>query len=392
MASPLAPSTIKDAIPSASGSFCEKFLRALEIPRLFYEWYSYAYLENGEFTDDFVADICAVKCECSGATTPPPPPDGTTTLAKPNSVSATDGTELLKVVVTWAPVAGADTYEIWRAANNNDFSIASRIGTTTTITYDDSNVVQGIVYWYWIRAKNAVSMQFSPYSDPDSGFAQPNLVNGNVTFTQPGSYVFIVPAGVTALTFIGAGAGGGGGGAAIYIQPGLVSSLNSGGGGGGGGGYKTTGGIVVTPGETLQVLVGAGGGAGISRLSNRTQQPAQGATGGNGGSTGLLRAGVVLDSAPAGHGGQGGYVPSPLPDSIIDGGGGSGGGGTSAGTDGEAGQHSGNGFQAIGGAGGFPTSGAAIGPFGIGGQGAGSVNGAVSTSRAGTGGLVKLTW
>ncbi len=68
-------------------------------------------------------------------------------------------------------------------------------------------------------------------------------------FSDPGTYSFVVPAGVEKISAVAVGAGGGG-----------SNSLNGGGGGGGALQYRNN--ISVTPGETLTVSVGRGGAAG----------------------------------------------------------------------------------------------------------------------------------
>ncbi len=72
------------------------------------------------------------------------------------------------------------------------------------------------------------------------------------SYATPGSYSWVVPAGVTSVNVEVWGAGGGGGiGAA-------TNGASTGGGGGGSGGYSKSV-ISVTPGQTYTVVVGAGG-------------------------------------------------------------------------------------------------------------------------------------
>ena len=68
-------------------------------------------------------------------------------------------------------------------------------------------------------------------------------------FSDPGTYSFVVPAGVEKISAVAVGAGGGG-----------SNSANGGGGGGGALQYRNN--MTVTPGETLTVTVGRGGTAG----------------------------------------------------------------------------------------------------------------------------------
>lgn len=70
---------------------------------------------------------------------------------------------------------------------------------------------------------------------------------GSVSFTTPGTYSWTVPTGVTSVCVVCVGGGGGGG----------TVGGSAGAGGGGGLGWKNN--IAVTPGQTYQVVVGAGG-------------------------------------------------------------------------------------------------------------------------------------
>ena len=118
---------------------------------------------------------------------------------------------------------------------------------------------------------------------------------GNSSFTSNGS--FTVPAGVYSLTAIVIGGGGGGGGCTGYGD-------NHAGGGGGSGGLQTTN-LVVTPGETLDILVGAGG-YGASTFFNSpvyTNPNNSGYTGTTGGTSSIKRASTVLATATGGVGG-----------------------------------------------------------------------------------------
>lgn len=72
------------------------------------------------------------------------------------------------------------------------------------------------------------------------------------TYTTPGTYTFTVLPGVSSITASVWGAGGGG-----YSDAG-DSRSSAGGGGGGGGGFRT-GTFAVTPGQTITIVVGAGG-------------------------------------------------------------------------------------------------------------------------------------
>ncbi|MCZ2338112.1 MAG: hypothetical protein LC127_07900, partial [Chitinophagales bacterium] len=83
------------------------------------------------------------------------------------------------------------------------------------------------------------------------------------SFTTPGTYTWTVPPCVTSVTVKVWGGGGGGGGAIAIARNSTGDEACSGAGGGGGAGFsmKT---FAVTPGETYNIVVGAGGIAGSS--------------------------------------------------------------------------------------------------------------------------------
>jgi hypothetical protein len=84
-------------------------------------------------------------------------------------------------------------------------------------------------------------------------------VPGIQQYTTPGTYQFVVPAGIRRL-FVLCAAGGGGGGGGGYISSGyFAGSYYSAGGGGGGCGIAP---LDVTPGQIIQIVVGAGGAVG----------------------------------------------------------------------------------------------------------------------------------
>jgi len=95
-------------------------------------------------------------------------------------------------------------------------------------------------------------------------------------FPTPGTYSFTVPTAVTSICAVAIGGGGGG-----------ASDVNDG-GGGGGAGLQYRNDIAVTPGESLTVVVGSGGAAGVNAAT--------------GGSSGIYRGGTQLVYATGGSG------------------------------------------------------------------------------------------
>ena len=131
-----------------------------------------------------------------------------------------------------------------------------------------------------------------PSTNGGSGFVSIRAVGANFqNYTTPGSYSFVVPAGVTSLTASVYGAGGGAG-SIYFCGDGWV------GGGGSSGGYYTNQTIAVTPGETLTVVCGAGGAGGYVGGACQSGQ-----NGTAGGSSYVARGGTNLVIATGGGGG-----------------------------------------------------------------------------------------
>ncbi|MBS1946123.1 MAG: T9SS type A sorting domain-containing protein [Bacteroidetes bacterium] len=181
------------------------------------------------------------------------------------------------------------------------------------------------------------------------------------TYSSAGTYTYTVPAGVTSITIYCWGAGGGSGG--------CVAGGKDQAGGGGGGGACTKNIFTVTPGQSLTIVVGAGGTAGSSAGTN----------GGLGGTSSVTGIGVSITAA-GGSGGNG---------VTTNGGAGTGGAGGSTGSGYSVIYSGGNGStgvrstsKEVGGAGG-----GGAGSGGAGGNGIpGTVTGGGSNSTGGTGG------
>ncbi len=83
-------------------------------------------------------------------------------LPPPVGVSASDGTFSDRVRITWNPVAGVTSYEVYRDG--------SRIGSSASASFEDASITPGLTYAYAIRACNADGC--SDLSKADFGFAQ----------------------------------------------------------------------------------------------------------------------------------------------------------------------------------------------------------------------------
>lgn len=165
MPAPFGPNAFKESVPSVTGSFCERFKRALTINKLIHELVSWMITEEGEINPDGLgADICALECMGGDGTTP----GGTgTTFGFPQNVSASDGQYQDKVVITWSSVFSATTYDVYRNIDNNT-GTATLLGSTASTSFEDGSADAGVQYYYWVRARN--DTQTSNFSSPDQGF------------------------------------------------------------------------------------------------------------------------------------------------------------------------------------------------------------------------------
>lgn len=106
-------------------------------------------------------------------------------------------------------------------------------------------------------------------------------------FSTPGTQTWVVPNGVTSVTFGVWGAGGGGGGTLSQVSP--LSNPRAGGGGGGAFSQVT---VAVTPGETFTFNIGAGGIGGAGAADGLI-----------GGTSAVESLGAVIAAADGGQGG-----------------------------------------------------------------------------------------
>lgn len=117
-----------------------------------------------------------------------------------------------------------------------------------------------------------------------------------VQISATGTCSWTVPTGVEQVDLLVVAGGGGGGGGAGWD----TGTKNGGGGGGGAGGFGIQDGISLTPGETIEVTVGAGGSRGTSGGAT-----SNGGDGADGGLSSVVVSGTTY-SENGGEGGQGG--------------------------------------------------------------------------------------
>ena len=109
-------------------------------------------------------------------------PDFGFALAAPQSVEASDGVFVDKVVLNWPLSFGADSYDVFRNTEN-DQEAATLVGNTTELTFPDTTAVPGTTYFYWIKTvKVGFSTDFS-FNDTGFAFATPqNIVASDGEF------------------------------------------------------------------------------------------------------------------------------------------------------------------------------------------------------------------
>lgn len=226
---------------------------------------------------------------------------------------------------------GYDTTTNWSVTNGGQGSVnGGAYATSGTISPGQNFTIRGTSSAnYSTTVQFVVSIGTTQSTWSVTTMAQPT----EASYTSPGTYSFIVPAGVTSVSVVSVGGGGGGGRA---------------GSSGGGGALNYRNNLSVTPGQSITIVVGAGGSPNSSGAS---------ATSGGNTSTG------ALDCLAGGAvGSNGGTRSAPT------GGGGSGGGGNGANGAGGGGAA---GYSGNGGAGGSYGSGGSAGNGGGGGGGGG---------------------
>lgn len=233
---------------------------------------------------------------------------------------------------------GSITYSVYNSSLPSGLTLNSSTGTISGTT---PSPLTTTTYNFTIRATDA------QFQDTDRAFSVtvlPPVPAGQIAYTTPGTYSFVVPDRVNTIC-------------AVLVGPGSTGGTGY---GGAGGSLRYINDLPVTPGETLEVYVGAGGGYGstgpttLKRGSNTLLLAASNNTGGN-----WTAPEYPTASTSVGAGPYGGTV-----------GGGNGGSGGTAGSYGSPGGGGAGGYSGNGGNGGY-TGAAGSGGAGGGGGGAG---------------------
>ena len=283
---------------------------------------------------------------------PNPPTIGTATSTGANSVSVT---------VTAPSDVGGGAISSFTAFT----SCGAYSGSNTTSPVTVTGLTTDTSYTFKVIATNA----YGPGLPSGlSNSATPALPVGQVLYCAPGTYSWVAPSGVTAVSVIAVGGGGG-----------IMGGQGQGGAGGGGLGYKNN--ISVTPGVSYTLVVGAYSGycgnsarnAGASYFCSASVVRGGGGVGIYGGAQG--GSGGTYTGDGGGNGGNGGCGGANVACS----------GSTKSGGGGGAG-----GYSGTGGAGGFGLNGGAAATAGSGGGGGGGGASYSSSRGAGGGGGVGI--
>ena len=94
-----------------------------------------------------------------------------TSLLPPTGVSATDGTLCGHVRISWNQVAGAMSYQVYRASSATGTKTAISLWQAG-ISFDDTTVSGGTAYYYWVKAAvDGGGGGASDFSTSDGGYA-----------------------------------------------------------------------------------------------------------------------------------------------------------------------------------------------------------------------------
>lgn len=86
----------------------------------------------------------------------------------PQDISASDGSYLDKVTITWSPSENTDDYQIYRNISNDSTGATQLANSHPSSSYDDTSAIPGTMYYYWVKACN--DYYCSDLSTSDSGW------------------------------------------------------------------------------------------------------------------------------------------------------------------------------------------------------------------------------
>ena len=89
-------------------------------------------------------------------------------MLPPRGITATAGTFMDSIALSWGEVGLADGYRVFRNTVNSTLT-GTNIADVATTNYDDTAAIAGVTYYYWIKATNACV--YSDYSSAARGWA-----------------------------------------------------------------------------------------------------------------------------------------------------------------------------------------------------------------------------
>lgn len=165
----------------------------------------------------------------------------------PTNVVAGPGNEAASVAFDAPESTGGPDIISYRVTSTPGNFTATGSSSPITVT----GLTNGTQYTFKVEAANILG--YGPESDASNSVTPGNAIAGQEEFTTPGSYSFVAPDQVSAVSVVAVGGGSGGGNVASPAN--LVAQRT----GGGGGGLGWINDYPVTPGCSYTVVVGAGG-------------------------------------------------------------------------------------------------------------------------------------
>jgi len=299
----------------------------------------------------------------------------------------------------------------------SSYTVFSNCGAKLTTGASSPLVVTGLT--------DASSYTFKVIATNAYGPSYPSVASNSITassagqqaYTSSGSYTWVAPTGVTSVSIVVVGAGGNGGVNGFFAGAGQCR----GGGGGGGGGLGYLNNYSVTPSNSYNLVVRAGGAQSTTYFVGSSTVGATDGTNGNNGcagggagaggsgtgtsatkfSGGCAGNGTQCNTIGGGGGGAAGYAGAGGNYGSAGAGGGGGGGFNSASTGSFSGGGGGVGILGQSSNGAAGTSGSKTGKGGSGGANAGCANGGAyggggagknGTQGTGASGAVRIIW
>ena len=108
-------------------------------------------------------------------------------LPSPDSIQATDGTNVSAISITWTAVPRASSYDVYKSNSGNNYSFLKTVNSNSS---GDDTVPPGEWYYYKVKAYSGSSRSYSEFSPADRGFRKLNEPEINIPcFNCPYPYI-----------------------------------------------------------------------------------------------------------------------------------------------------------------------------------------------------------